>query len=338
MSDVLCTAPWSEVWMQWDRVATCCHLAFTPYYKSTTKNWAAWDDFDGVALNNPALLALRKAMREHTADIACSKVSCAIRKDKTIDTSSNAFTPKIIGIATTARCQAQCHYCEFWKKEGQPDPIEPAYEQIVRLTERLCVHKFGDVFYGGGDFFALNDQKMEQYLTVASCGSRVHILTNGIGLTKARWERWYRDNPNVHIRVTIDTMDPEIYARTRGPAGSRTIHANLRNLLSQPHKAHIGLACTVSRVTLGGIPNVLRFAREIGIDNVIVNAICATTPMLPKMNLLGEDADIATCEMLPKRLAEWSALAKQLGITLNGTDRFRRAVATKLKQLQAEKH
>lgn len=337
MSRVLCTAPWSEVWMQWDRVASCCHLAFTPYYKSETKTWAAWDDFDEIVLNNPALLELRKAMRDNISRPICAALSCVHRQDPEVDTSSDRFTPRVIGLATTARCQAECHYCEFWKPEMIPNPIEPTYEQVVRLTGRLCAHKFRDIHYGGGDFFALDDQKMAQYLTVAESGeTRVHILTNGIGLTKERWQRWYCGRHHINIRITLDTTDPVIYAQTRGRAGANTIHARLRDIFGGQDVTNISIACTVSRATLDGVPSVIRFARDLGIKGVVVNAVCATTRMAPKMNLLGVDTDEETCQLVRHRLTEWRALAESLNIDLGGVVRFDRAAAAKIKQLQVK--
>lgn len=333
---VQCTLPWTEMFIEWRGVTACCYLGGSPKYCIKTEPWAAWDNLDEIVSKGTELTRIRRDMLDagKSGKDCCGIIGCPRRVDIPTEglTPSSGLQLQHVGITVTARCQARCHYCPQWHVGNRPTPDQPTLKQVQNVTTSLANLHLQSVFLGGGDPLALDDDQLDLYMAL-SHKCRVALMTNGIGLTKPRWDKWFRNNRNVSARITLDTMDPKIYAKTRGPYADK-IHEQLRDVLTGQDLSNVGISCTVSRANLDDIVNVMQFAHDLKIGCFTLNAVCVTTKLAPKMNLLGADTDIQTCLMVQEYLQKWQSLARQWKLPLRGVDRFVKATANRLAQLR----
>lgn len=323
-STVLCTAPWNSIYLQWDRIAVCCYLAFEAKqsYVFRTKPWEAWERFDDIVMNNEMMLRLRADMRMGVANKVCqAQTRCsACQHDKTVDVNSNQMHPTCLTVSVTERCQARCYYCSRWHG-NKPQPEEPSIAQIEKLMAAARRLGFPSYWYGGGDPLAMADDKLGVYMEPLNAGSDVHIFTNGIGLTENRWSRWF-SKPKAYVQITLDTMDPALYRTTRGPAGASTIHAQLYRVLAGQDVSRVRLTCTVTTATLDSVAEVIRFAHKLGIREVVPNPVSPSTAMKPGENMFGSTTTVEILKKTRNCADSWKQLAADLGISLVCVNRF----------------
>jgi sulfatase maturation enzyme AslB (radical SAM superfamily) len=324
-----CTAPWNDVFLQWDRIAPCCELAFNGS-QYEFESWEAWDDLEGTIENAKELGFIRDKMRCGEMDSICNKFTrCSCRKQvEGTETSLDSISkPRIITIAATSTCQAQCHYCGQWRPQNKLKKPEPTKDQIKNLVNSIKNIGFTYVCYTGGDLLSLDDEKLDLYLTPLSDVGRL-VITNGIGLTKERWDKYFT-NKNISLHITIDTMDPLIYAKTRGKNGAFTIHDRLRRILKGQDVSRVTLQATITASNLECIKDIIVFASELGITSVGTNAVSPNTSCIAKgQNISSGDVPVETlirAKSLPK---EWKVLAKELNVDLEILDRYIKTVGT----------
>lgn len=309
--EVRCTCPWTDLFIQWDRVASCCYQLFESDYTQMTEPWAIWDDFS-LAIDTIKHKNLQNDMREGVATCGVKGYCYPIVADG-VDVSGNTLQLNKVTITTTYRCNAKCVYCPFVHYEG-PNPNEPSLEQIHKLMHEIRIRNPKEVWLSGGDVLCLPEKKLAAYMDL-ECP--IVLTTNGLGLSKARWERYLKDSKN-SIRITIDSVDPEVYQKIRGPYCGKPLHEKLRSIMGGSDVSNVQIGCTINSDTIDGISDVIRFAHEMGFSAVWLNGIFKGNKYMED-RLLCFHAEHRTMQQLldlQDKIEEWDQLAKHLGVWL----------------------
>lgn len=320
-----CTAPWDSIYLQSNRVSVCCYLAFASSYVQPTQQWEAWDRFEDVIRNSAALVRLRNDMRAGLAQKVCTaQTRCsACHFNPNVDTTSDVLHPTSLTVDVTNRCQSRCYYCYRWHPSKRVLPEEPTLAQVERFMSDVQRLGFTELWYAGGDPLIMDDDKLALYMApLETAGVSIHTFTNGIGLTPERWKRWF-SHQRSYVQVTLDTMDQRLYSKTRGECGADTIHSQLRSVLTGQDVSRIRLTCTITTATLDSVADVIRFAHELGIREVVPNPVAPSTSCLPAgENIFAAGTAVETLKKARQCADSWKALSQELGVSLVCLQRF----------------
>lgn len=186
-----------------------------------------------------------------------------------------SYRPYII-LNTTQRCNLRCRMC-FWSKPEvaqslrKHDPTMPmslyqrALEESVPYGRALCLA-------GGGEFLA--DPVYEERLQHLGETLRRHPeimlyqTTNGTLLSDETLG-FLRGVKKVGMTLSIDTLDTLTYASIRRPGGLSGVESTIRGLRKQLHalgleEIHLRLNMVIMKRNIFSIPEVLRFAKQVG--------------------------------------------------------------------------
>lgn len=310
--EVKCTCPWTDLFIHWDKVTTCCYQLFNPDVVTMTPTWGVWDDFS-LAIDTQKVKDLQNSVRDHTASCINLARCNGKRCDKDVDTSGNVLQLKSVTVSVTAKCNAHCAYCSFVHEKG-PDPMEPSLAQVRNLMNNLKVRSPQKVWYTGGDPLVLPNDKLDLYMDLPC---PIMVTTNGMGLNKSRWERYFVNTNNV-IRVTLDTINQEIYEKLRGPYCGEPTHIKLQKIMNGSDLSRVEVGCTVNTDNIDGISDVLRFANDMRIPTVWLNGVCPGNSIMETRLLCfhGKYRSMAQLLALKDKMKEWETLASGFGIKL----------------------
>lgn len=312
----LCTTPWTNLFLQWERVTVCCNLLGSVYVP--TQPWEAWDDLAGVLDHHRILANHRTEMRQGTAK--CLGVNHACRSCETNPTVDTTSEPqwRTVSISATAICGGRCIYCPLWQPSRQPNPPEPSLAQIDNLGVSLSRYPIEQLWFTGGNLLAMSDPAISQYLTLVP-GVDIQVVTNGLGLTESRWLEFFQ-NPRIKLRITLDTLDPEVYRKLRGPFGAEMVHTRLGRLLDQYGGAsRVGVGATINTSNLTSVPDLIRFAGEHDIKRVWLNPVDYGKRRTPEACFASYNLDPLRVGELLVMVDNWELLGHQYGVNF-GSD------------------
>ncbi len=161
----------------------------------------------------------------------------------------------------TYACNFRCPIC--FADAGPALPDELSTEEALRLVDHARECGVKGVIVSGGEPFARPD--LLQILTrLAERGITVRIATNGSLLDGDLLSRLRGETSVKSFQVSLDCLDPELYARCHGTSAT-TLERVLANLsLMQEHEFHTTVSARLSPDTLPGIPALLdRAVREL---------------------------------------------------------------------------
>lgn len=171
-------------------------------------------------------------------------------------------TPIYVQFYVTARCNLTCEQCNVIY--GNADLPEVDTDACARIAENLAAIGTSVVLLTGGEPFIRKDLPaiVRRFREV---GIHTRIQTNGLA-TRAALEACLEAGAN-DISISLDSVVEAVQdAQNGGHPGSwrRALAAiSLVNELFPPG-AFAALGCVLSPRTLAGIPDVIRFATEIG--------------------------------------------------------------------------
>jgi uncharacterized radical SAM superfamily Fe-S cluster-containing enzyme len=308
----ICTTPWRNLFLQWERVTVCCNLTSSVFVP--TKPWEAWDNLEAVVERNGILNKLRDDMRNGTA--ACLHTHHKCRSCRFDDAYDLLQPPRWenVSISVSSLCGAQCIYCALWHPARQPSPPEPTLQQIGKLALSLAKHPIRSVYFTGGDLLAMSDEAIESYLSISPTAS-MQIVTNGLGLTEDRWLRYFQ-RPKLTVRVTLDTLDPDLYVKMRGPFGDTPVHTKIAQIVDTYGGGdRISIGATINTCNLGGISDLIRFAGEHKISRVWLNPVDYGRRKSPQACFARENLDHVTAGELWGLINRWEDLGRECGVT-----------------------
>jgi organic radical activating enzyme len=182
----------------------------------------------------------------------------------------DALMPRRLWVYTNYDCNLQCDYCCV-VAGPRADPRRLSAERIRALVREAAGERLERVFVTGGEPLLRPD--LPDLIRYVTDRLPLTLLTNAMLL---RGERWSRLQPIIAARrpvafqVSLDSADPGLHDRHRGPGSHARALAGIRTLLDAG--AHVRLAASLPEAHLDEIPRLHRLADRLGIaegDRVI---------------------------------------------------------------------
>ncbi|MBI3327292.1 MAG: SPASM domain-containing protein [Nitrospinae bacterium] len=222
--------------------------------------------------------------------------------------------PTCLYLEVTNECNLTCVTCPL--TFGRVEP--PALLTLERV--RYLVSQFPSatrmVLHGIGE--PLLNKELPQIIRYLKSAGKYVLFNSNATLLNARWQRALLDSQLDEYRVSLDATTPESYTRVRGKPMFPLILTNLKNFMALKNelgasKPQVSLWLTGLKATLAELPDFLRLAHSLGIEEVYLQRLVywqdenrdklATPEQSLFQNLQEEEeAIIEACEELAKQL------------------------------------
>jgi MoaA/NifB/PqqE/SkfB family radical SAM enzyme len=200
-----------------------------------------------------------------------------------------AHAPTFASWLITRACQLKCYYC--FADARKKDPDELGTGEAMDVIEKLADAGVFYLSYIGGEPLMRKDiYKLIDYSTDLGIYTGIH--TNGM-LVKEGVVPRLRDVGCQILGVSIDSHDPIIHDRVRGVNGSLV---GAKRAVIESVKA--GMRCSIRIVvtpdSLPALPSLFHWAREVGVDELIIIPIfmvgrAAGSPDDKRMDVEGKE-------------------------------------------------
>lgn len=175
--------------------------------------------------------------------------------------------PVMLGLGITNRCNLTCSMCYYHSPDAKlaVPCSELSFDTISELID--CVPHFDSILIAlegepllHSDFLGV----LEKALQAAPC---VMLVTNGQALTAALCTRMHQmlqryPNKALDITISLESVDPELYAKLRGGSFTR-LDRNIQQALQ--FFPNLRLHMVVSNQNISKIGEILSYAQENGI-------------------------------------------------------------------------
>lgn len=212
--------------------------------------------------------------------------------------------PPSLHIGLTNHCLNKCITCGHWKRVSKTILDS---EKLIAFLEAGKLLGLETVCYSGGDPFIyppLNDLMKWHIKNEVDYG----FVTSGYVPTHIDLELLRRAK---FIRISLDAMDEEVYAKVRGGAiTSKQVIASIGYLMRSYGFKNIGLGVTVHKYNWMQVAKIVRYAYQQDIKELRIWLV---------RNVPGLDLDRLQSKALGAilRQYEWEGLLKQIGIKTN---------------------
>ncbi len=187
--------------------------------------------------------------------------------------------PLCADIEPTTRCNLRCIMCQTpgWSRAGKdlsPDRLDRFLDQVPSLKE-VKLQGMGEPL--------LHPQFFDLVRRLACRGIRTSTVTNGTQLSQDNRQAAYASGLD-RLHVSIDTLDPSIFAEIRGGQGLESILRNVEQLARErPAGLRMGIMAIALRQNRNGLSAVAGYASQAGLDELVLQ-IDATTWGKPAEN------------------------------------------------------
>ena len=168
--------------------------------------------------------------------------------------------PTFVSFNSLNACNQACPMCAVWRRDGgmlSVDEMTPIFQDLRRFG--LLVTEIS-----GGEPF-LREDIYQIFAMLDRLGFLYTTATNGTLLSPAGVERLRGAQGLLQVAVSIDSLDPENYARLRGRDLLSSVLANLELLIAARLKATVKINLVMNRINYRETLDFLAFARERGI-------------------------------------------------------------------------
>ena len=184
------------------------------------------------------------------------------------------LAPTCLYLEVTNECNLTCKTCPLtYGRVESPalltlDKVRFLVAQFPSAT-RMVLHGIGE---------PLLNKELPQIIGYLKAEGKYVLFNSNATLLNARWQRSLIDSQLDEYRVSLDATTPESYAEVRGKPMFALILNNLEALMAL--KKHLGatrprvsLWLTGLKETLGELPEFLRIAHRLGIDEVYLQRL-----------------------------------------------------------------
>lgn len=225
-------------------------------------------------------------------------------------------TLPILLLWVTDRCNLKCRMCGDQWRADQHQARErltlPEIEGVIAAARRLRTMIIS--LTGGEPLLHPHiDRILEQ---IREAGIAAHMCTNGTLLNEERVRRLARTSLK-SISVSIDSPTPEVHDQLRGQEGAFRATANGIGLLRAAMPGlRININCTVSKVNVHSLTEMVRLTKELKCDKLNLGPIHTNLQHKhkPKEHFAGMVFTPNELSGLSEELDRASALAKELGV------------------------
>jgi sulfatase maturation enzyme AslB (radical SAM superfamily) len=166
------------------------------------------------------------------------------------------YRPTNIYYMNTIECNQKCTKCSHWKYKDKADrlPTEKFINGIksIQTARELCIV--------GGEPLLFKPEIYEILKGIGETDIRTVIITNGVSMNKEFIHNVSKYN--IHIVVSIDTMDREFWKFVRGTNSYNKVLKNFEYASSILTPAQISIQSVLSKETLPHMAEVTEYANS----------------------------------------------------------------------------
>lgn len=163
----------------------------------------------------------------------------------------------------THRCNLTCKMCGIWRYGNRKEELTlPEIHQMAQRMRRLGVVQLS---IGGGEPYAC-EYLEEAAKCFVDAGLNVRVLTNGVGVSEERIKRTV-DYGVKAFSISLDSLYPERFDYICEKEGSWNEAVRTMTTVAKLVEGTDGMPsinCVVSNLNLEELPDLVRFAKEIG--------------------------------------------------------------------------
>ena len=166
------------------------------------------------------------------------------------------YQPTNIYYMNTIECNQKCTKCSHWKYKDKADrlPTEKFVRAILNIpsAQELCIV--------GGEPLLFKNEIYEILEGISKTNIRTVIITNGVPMD----EEFIRvvSRYNIHIVVSIDTMEVEFWKYVRGANSRDKVFSNFEYATTQLTPAQISIQSVLSKETAPHMEAVSEYAKS----------------------------------------------------------------------------
>ncbi len=163
----------------------------------------------------------------------------------------------------THRCDLTCKMCGIWRYGNKKEEL--SVEQIQEVAARMRRMGVVQVSIGGGEPFAYEELELAAKAFVDQ-GLNLRVLTNAVNVPKERFDRSLSYGVK-NFSVSLDSLYPARFDYICEQEGSWDSAVGNMVYLADKLRGQGGLQvinCVVSNLNLEELPDMVRFAKEIG--------------------------------------------------------------------------
>ncbi|WHT16226.1 radical SAM/SPASM domain-containing protein [Crossiella sp. CA-258035] len=229
--------------------------------------------------------------------------------------------PRYVMVELTQGCNLKCSMCRsrsirYAEKEMDREIFRRTADLLFPAAEMVDVRGWGE---------SLLAPDFEEILeSVIRYQARCRIVTN-LSLNRPRLFDLLVEN-NAMIDISLDAVRQEVVDQARSGANMKVIDKNLRRLVAGMIERHgsaeaLRLVATVQRVTLDSLVELVEYAAEVGVPQIVLNEV-TLGPGDPKA-LVGMEDEVDLW------VGRASRRAGELGVRLYAGTTFGRSVGLK---------
>ncbi len=166
------------------------------------------------------------------------------------------YKPTNIYYMITIECNQKCTKCSHWKHKDKADRLQPG--KIINSIKSIQSGK--ELCIVGGEPLLFKSEILEILMGIEETGIRTVIITNGVLLDKKFID--YVSNYNIHIVVSIDTIDSVFWKFVRGVNSHKNVFANLDYATSILKPDQISIQSVLSKETRPHMADVAKYAKS----------------------------------------------------------------------------
>ena len=163
----------------------------------------------------------------------------------------------------THRCDLTCKMCGIWRYGNKKEELSiPQIQEVAARMRRLGVVQ---VSIGGGEPFAYEEIELAAKAFVDE-GLNIRLLTNAVNVPRERFERCLEYGVK-NFSISLDSLYPARFDYICEQEGSWDGAVRNMAYLANELRGSGGLLvmnCVVSNLNLEELPDMVRFAKEIG--------------------------------------------------------------------------
>ena len=173
------------------------------------------------------------------------------------------YTPTHIFYMNTIQCNQRCTKCSHWKYKDQAPRLPTSI--LVRSLKKMPAAR--ELCIVGGEPLLLKEEVLEILDGIADTSIRTVIVTNGVPLDPQFVAQIA--GFDIHIVVSIDTMDREFWHFVRGANSYDLVFRNLETAMELLPGPKISIQSVLARETEPHLGAVSAYARKKNIHHSI---------------------------------------------------------------------
>lgn len=216
-------------------------------------------------------------------------------------------------IAVSVACDIQCPYCprQYYKEETARRAGFMDFEKFKKAAPYLRYADYAG-FFGLGEPF-LNKRFFDFIAEAKSYGAYAATSTHGLSLTAENAEKIIELKMD-EIAVSIDSPKRKTFEFLRHGAHFKTIVKNVKYLSKLKEKLKsktpaIHIASTISSHNVKHIPDMVKFARDLGASRLVFTNLIIVDPENEKLSVAGS-------ELLNSKIEKAMKIGKKIGLEI----------------------